>query len=86
LHHGFITRIAEDPHAAALALAHDIAAKSPNAIRGAKRLCNMAFDADPLAMLEAETAEQVAVIGQPPMMEQVAANIQKRPAVFHDAD
>ena len=38
------------------------------------------------AMLEAETAEQVAVIGQPPMMEQVAANIQKRPAVFHDAD
>lgn len=86
LHHGFITRIAEDPYAAAMALAHDIAAKSPNAIRGAKRLCNMAFDADPLAMLEAETAEQVAVIGQPPMMEQVAANIQKRPAVFHDAD
>ncbi|MFA6123538.1 crotonase/enoyl-CoA hydratase family protein [Sphingomonas sp.] len=86
LHHGFITRIAEDPHAAAMALAHDIAAKSPNAIRGAKRLCNMAFDADPLAMLEAETREQVAVIGQPPMMEQVAANIQKRPAVFHDAD
>ena len=86
LHHGFITRIAEDPHAAALALAHDIAAKSPNAIRGAKRLCNMAFDADPRAMLEAETDEQVKVIGQPPMMEQVAANIQKRPARFGDAD
>lgn len=86
LHHGFITRIAEDPHAAAMALAHEIAVKSPNAIRGAKRLCNMAFDADPLTMLEAETAEQIAVIGQPPMMEQVAANIQKRPAVFHDAD
>ncbi|MGY2733238.1 crotonase/enoyl-CoA hydratase family protein [Sphingomonas sp. UYP23] len=86
LHHGFITRIAEDPHAAALALAHDIAAKSPNAIRGAKRLCSMAFDADPRAMLEAETDEQVKVIGQPPMMEQVAANIQKRPARFGDAD
>ena len=86
LHHGVSTRSAEDPHVAAMALAQDMAAKSPNAIRGAKRLCNMAFDADPLAMLEAETAEQIAVIGQPPMMEQVAANIQKRPAVFHDAD
>jgi enoyl-CoA hydratase/carnithine racemase len=86
LHHGFITRIADDPHAAAMALAHDIAAKSPNAIRGAKRLCNMAFDADPYAMLAAETEEQVKVIGQPPMMEQVAANIQKRPAHFADAE
>lgn len=86
LHHGFITRIAEDPHAAAMALARDIAARSPNAIRGAKRLCNMAHDADPLTMLEAETREQIAVIGQPPMMEQVAANMQKRAAVFGDAD
>ena len=86
LHHGFITRITADPHAAAMALARDIAGKSPNAIRGAKRLCNMAHDADPLAMLEAETNEQVAVIGQPPMMEQVAANMQKRAAVFADAD
>ena len=86
LHHGFITRITADPHAAAMALARDIAGKSPNAIRGAKRLCNMAFDADPRAMLEAETDEQVKVIGQPPMMEQVAANIQKRPARFGDAD
>ena len=86
LHHGFITRIAEDPHAAAMALARDIAAKSPNAIRGAKRLCNMAHDADPLTMLEAETNEQIAVIGKPPMMEQVAANMQKRAAVFGDAD
>lgn len=86
LHHGFITRIADDPQAAALALAHDIAAKSPNAIRAAKRLCGMAHDADPRAMLEAETREQMALIGQPPMMEQVAANMQKRPAQFPDAD
>jgi len=86
LHHGFVTRIAHAPHAAALELAHLIAAKSPNAIRGAKRLCNMAFDADARTLLAAETAEQLAVIGKPAMMEQVAANIQKRPAVFHDAD
>jgi enoyl-CoA hydratase/carnithine racemase len=84
LHHGFITRIADDPHAAAMALAQEIAAKSPHAIRGAKRLCNMAHDADPRAMLLAETEEQVKVIGKPNMMEQVAANMGKRAAVFVD--
>lgn len=84
LGHGFITRIADDPHAAAMALARAIAERSPHAIRGAKRLCNMAHDADPLAMLEAETEEQVKVIGQPNMMEAVAANMQKRVALFAD--
>jgi enoyl-CoA hydratase/carnithine racemase len=84
LHHGFITRIADDPHAAAMALAREITAKSPHAIRGAKRLCNMAHDADPRAMLEAETKEQMAVIGKPNMMEAVAANMGKRAAVFVD--
>jgi enoyl-CoA hydratase/carnithine racemase len=84
LHHGFITRIADDPHAAAMELATVIAARNPHAIRGAKRLCNMAHDADPRAMLEAETAEQLAVIGKPNMMEAVAANMGKRAAVFAD--
>ncbi|WP_419808098.1 crotonase/enoyl-CoA hydratase family protein [Sphingomonas sp.] len=84
LAYGFVTRIADDPHAAAMSLARDIAAKSPHAIRGAKRLCNMAHDADPRAMLQAETDEQVAVIGKPNMMEQVRANMEKRAAVFVD--
>jgi enoyl-CoA hydratase/carnithine racemase len=84
LRHGFVTRLADDPHAAAMELARAIAARSPHAIRGAKRLCNMAHDADPLTMLAAETEEQVKVIGKPNMMEQVAANMQKRAAVFQD--
>lgn len=84
LHHGFITRIADDPHAEAMALAQSIATKSPHAIRGAKRLCNMAHDADPRAMLQAETDEQMKVIGKPNMMEAVAANMGKRAAVFVD--
>lgn len=84
LHHGFITRIADDPHAAAMELATAIAAKSPHAIRGAKRLCNAAHDLDPRAMLEMETAEQIAVIGKPNMMEAVAANMGKRTPVFVD--
>jgi enoyl-CoA hydratase/carnithine racemase len=84
LHHGFITRIADDPHTAAMDLATAIAAHSPHAIRGAKRLCNMAHDTDPRTMLEAETREQMAVIGKPNMMEAVAANMGKRAAVFAD--
>jgi enoyl-CoA hydratase/carnithine racemase len=84
LRHGFITRIDIDPHAAAMELATAIAGRSPHAIRGIKRLCNMAHDADPREMLEAETREQVAVIGKPNMMEAVAANMGKRAAVFQD--
>jgi len=84
LGHGFITRIADDPHEAAMELAKVIAGRSPHAIRGAKRLCNMAHDADPRAMLEAETEEQVKVIGQPNMMEAVAANMARRAPVFED--
>jgi enoyl-CoA hydratase/carnithine racemase len=84
LRHGFITRVADDPHAAAMELATAIAGRSPHAIRGIKRLCNMAHDADPRTMLEAETREQVAVIGKPNMMEAVAANMGKRAPVFQD--
>jgi enoyl-CoA hydratase/carnithine racemase len=84
LHHGFITRIADDPYAASMEVATTIAGRSPHAIRGAKRLCNMAHDADPAAMLLAETKEQMAVIGKPNMMEAVAANMGKRVAVFAD--
>ena len=84
LGHGFITRISEDPHAAAMDLARVIAGRNPHAIRGAKRLCNMAHDADPRAMLVAETDEQIAVIGKPNMMEAVAANMGKRAPVFVD--
>ena len=84
LRHGFITRIAEDPYAAAMELANAIAERSPHAIRGAKRLLNMAHDADPQTMLEAETEEQVNVIGKPNMIEAVAANLGKRTPAFRD--
>ena len=53
---GFVTRLAEEPQAEAMALARTIAAHSPHAIRGAKRLLGMAHDADPRTMLAAETA------------------------------
>ncbi|WP_375392751.1 crotonase/enoyl-CoA hydratase family protein [uncultured Sphingomonas sp.] len=84
LRHGFVTRLADDPRAAALAMAREIAGRNPHAIRGAKRLLNMAHDADPAAMLAAETREQEQVIGKPNMMEAVAANAGRRAPVFAD--
>ncbi|HEU0067495.1 MAG TPA: crotonase/enoyl-CoA hydratase family protein [Sphingomonas sp.] len=84
LRHGFVTELADDPHAEAMALAQTIAGRNPHAIRGAKRLFNLAADADAAAILLAETQEQLAVIRTPNQVEQVNANREKRPAVFED--
>ena len=43
---GFATRLSDDPHADAMALAHEIADRNPHAVRGAKRLYNLAADGD----------------------------------------
>jgi enoyl-CoA hydratase/carnithine racemase len=82
--HGFISHVADDPRAAAMTLAEEIAARTPHAVRGAKRLCNLAHDSDPAAMLEAETVEQLKVIRQPNQVEAVMANMEKRAPVFRD--
>jgi enoyl-CoA hydratase/carnithine racemase len=84
LRHGFITHIADDPHAAAMEIAGEIAVRSPHAVRGIKRLCNAAHDTGERALLELETTEQVAVIGKANMMEAVAAHMGKRAPVFRD--
>ena len=81
---GFATRVCEDPRAEALALAAEIAAKNPHAIRGAKRLLDMVHDADQHAILAAESKEQTALIGSPNQVEAVMSNMQKRPAVYAD--
>ena len=81
---GFVTRVAEDPLAAAMALAREIAGRNPHATRGAKRLYNLAADADVSEVLEAETVEQLKVIRMPNQVEQVRANMEKRAAVFAD--
>jgi enoyl-CoA hydratase/carnithine racemase len=82
--HGFISHIADDPRAAAMTLAEEIATRNPHAVRGAKRLCNLAHDSDPVAMFESETVEQLKVIRQPNQVEAVMANMEKRVPVFRD--
>ena len=79
---GLVTELADDPLAAAQQLAQVIAGKSPTAIRAAKRLIAVAETADEVAVLDAESREQVALIGKPHQMEVIAAAFGKRPAVF----
>lgn len=81
---GIATRVCDDPRAEALALAAEIASKSPTAIRGAKRLLDMVADADQHAILLAESQEQGALIGSPNQVEAVMSNMQKRAAVYAD--
>ena len=77
--YGFATRVAEDPRTAALETAREIATRSPDAIRAAKRLLNLASGCDAATGLAAETAEQKALLGQPNHIEAVSANLESRP-------
>lgn len=81
---GFVTRLADDPHAEALALAREIAGRSPDALKGAKRLYNKAVDADTAAILLAESREQKAVMWSENQAEAVEANMERRPPRFRD--
>lgn len=81
---GCVTRVSPAPHAAAMALAREIAGQSPAAIRGAKRLYNQALEHDATILLHAESTEQRTLVGTPNQMEAVMANLEKRPPVFRD--
>jgi len=81
---GLATRVCADPRAEALALAAEIAGKSPTAIRAAKRLLNMMQDEDQHALLKAESVEQAALIGSPNQVEAIMSNLQKRSAAYAD--
>ncbi|MFB2533150.1 crotonase/enoyl-CoA hydratase family protein [Paracoccus sp. p3-h83] len=76
---GLVTELADDPLSAALELAHEIAAKSPSAIRAAKRLAGQARHLPRAEMLMAESREQAALIGQPDQMAAIAANLSSKP-------
>lgn len=79
---GLVTELAEDPLAAALVLARQIAEQGPKAIRAAKRLIEVAETAAVAEVLLAESREQAALLGQPEQMEVVAARFAKRTPRF----
>ncbi len=75
---GLVTSVSDDPMAEALALAGEIAGKSPAAIRAAKRLIDFAENNPRAEVLLAESRESANLIGQPEQLEAIAARMQGR--------
>ena len=81
---GLATHLADDPHAVATALAGEIAARSPRAVRSAKRLFGLSQDAGADALLLAESREQEQLLAGPDLPETIAAHAEKRAPRFAD--
>ncbi len=81
---GLASKVADDPRAEALALAAELAAKSPDALRVSKQLLENAAAA---GLVEGFKAEQVGIrslIGHPNQVEAVKAFFEKRAPSFAD--
>ncbi len=81
---GLATRLSEHPLEDALALARDIAAKSPQAVRGAKALLNLAGLVSLKEGFLAESHTIGGLIGSPNQVEAVMAYFEKRTPQFTD--
>ena len=81
---GIVTRLADDPYAAAHALAAEIAGRSPEAVRGAKALFNRLTTRDAPEQFAAERQVIGSLIGTPNQVEAISANLENRPARFAD--
>jgi enoyl-CoA hydratase/carnithine racemase len=84
LAYGFVTMLDADPLARATAIASEIAARNPDAIRAAKSLFNRAPDLSVDEILLAESEEQARLLGSANQMEAVASQMQGRPGKFAD--
>ncbi|KAF0969769.1 Short-chain-enoyl-CoA hydratase [Gordonia sp. YY1] len=84
---GLVTGIADDPLARAMTLAHEIAAKSPHAVRAAKRLYDETWSGvDPAAALLLESTLQVELMRSPNQLEAVRAGMSGREPRFADPE
>ncbi len=81
---GLVTRLSESPHDDALAMAADIAARSPHAVRGAKRVFNALYTDGAAEHFALEREVIGSLIGTPNQIEAISANLEQRPAVFAD--
>jgi enoyl-CoA hydratase/carnithine racemase len=81
---GLVTRVSEDPLAGAKALAAEIAGRSPDAVRAAKRLFDEAWNEPAEAGLALEVELQGGLIGSPNQLAAVMAGMAKEPAEFTD--
>jgi enoyl-CoA hydratase/carnithine racemase len=81
---GLVTHVVDDPAAAARALAGEIAARSPDAVRGAKRLFDESWTGPPEVTLALEASLQRRLIGSENQLAAVTAGFTKEPAQFVD--
>jgi enoyl-CoA hydratase/carnithine racemase len=81
---GVVTRVADDPLAAARALAAEIAGRSPDAVRAAKRLFDESWTGAKQQTLALEAELQLGLIGSPNQLAAVTAGFTKEPAEFVD--
>lgn len=81
---GLLTGIHDDPLAAARQYAAEVATRSPEAIRGIKRLVNEAWNLSEAEALALEARLQHRIMGSANQVEAVTANLQKRAPEFKD--
>ena len=82
---GLVTHVVDDPLAAARALADEIAGRSPDAVRGMKRLFDESWTGSREETLRLEADIQLGLIGTPNQLESVRAGMMKEPARFTDS-
>ncbi len=81
---GVVTRLSGDPLDAARALAAEIAARSPDAVRRAKRLFEEGWSGSPEETMALEARLQLEIAGRPNQLAAVAAGLAKRAGEFVD--
>jgi len=81
---GLATRLSESPYDDAMAMAREIASRSPGAVRGAKALINRLLQGEAATQFAEERRVIGSLIGTPNQVEAVMANFEKRPAAFAD--
>ena len=81
---GLATRLSDTPLDDALAMAHEIAGRSPGAVRGAKELFNRIVNHGAAEQFAHERRVIGSLIGSPNQIEAVMANFENRIPNFHD--
>ena len=81
---GVVTHVDADPLSAARSLAAEIAGRSPDAVRGAKRLFDESWTGPPEQTLALEAEIQRGLIGSPNQLAAVTAGLSKQPPQFTD--
>ena len=81
---GLATHVTDTPREDALALAAEIAGRSPEAVRGAKSLFNRLANADAAEQFAEERRVIGSLIGRPNQIEAITANFENRRPTFTD--